>query len=183
MSGTGELRAERARAILETCRHGLAGLRRNPVAHDWMIQWAGTLALLRTVGDALKKVDANTDLRLAGAQTDWWNRIKVSKPAIFFEFIRRDRNLLLHEAKSNAGQSAMVHLQSVEVRAAAAGFAGVYSPPPPAEPQLPPLPPKYGYHVNDGPFAGRDPRELVEESIRWWEQQIASIEQDAATRP
>jgi hypothetical protein len=77
----------------------------------------------------------------------------------------------------------MVYLQPVEARAVAAGFNGDRSPPPPPKPPLPPVPPKYSYHVNSGPFAGRDPRELVEESISWWEQQIADIEQDAASRP
>jgi hypothetical protein len=83
----------------------------------------------------------------------------------------------LHGATLNAGQSAMVPLQGAEVTALAAGQA-----PPPPKP-IPPRPPTtYSYHMNSGPFAGHDPRELIKEGIAWWERQIADIERDAAGR-
>jgi hypothetical protein len=180
MSGVSELRVERAREILENCRQGLDRLWQNPNGHDWVIQWAGTLALLRTVGDALKnlqKVDANTDPRLRLAQADWWRRTKAGAPPIYCEFIQKERNLLLHGATLNAGQSAMVFLQGVEATALAAGQS-----PPPPKPIQPLAAAKYSYHMNSGPFAGRDPRELIEEGVAWWERQIAEIERDAAGR-
>jgi hypothetical protein len=176
MAGGSELRAARAREILEHCRQGLARLRQNPI-EDWVILWAGTLSLLRTVGDALEKVDAKTNPRLSAAQADWWKRTQASRPPIFFEFIRRDRNLLLHEAKLNAGQSAMVTLPGAEATASVAG----QSPPAPRPPQ-PLVPAIYSYHINSGVFAGRDPRELIEEGIAWWELQIADVEGDAGAR-
>jgi hypothetical protein len=172
-----ETTAVRAREFLEHCRQGLDLLWRNPTGHDWVIQWAGTLGLLRTVGDALKNLqkDATADLRLQRAQADWWQRTKAAAPKIYFEFINDERNILLHGATLNAGQSAMVTLQGAEVTMLAAGQVR-----PPPKP-IPPRPPTiYSYHMNSGPFAGSDPRELIKEGIAWWEQQIADIERDAA---
>ena len=42
------------------------------------------------------------------------------------------------------------------------------------------LPPTYNYKMNSGPFAGQDPRDLVRDAIKWWEEQLDDIEQKAA---
>jgi hypothetical protein len=34
----------------------------------------------------------------------------------------------------------------------------------------------YSYHMNEGTFVGRDPRELIDEAIAWWNQQVIRIE-------
>jgi hypothetical protein len=174
-----EMTAVRAQEFLEHCRQGLERLWQDPTGHDWVIQWAGTLALLRTVGAALKNLqkDITADPRLQRAQADWWQRTKAAAPKIYFEFIDDERNTLLHGATVNAGQSAMVPMQGAEVTALAAGQA-----PPPPKP-IPPRPPTiHTYHMNSGPYEGSDPRELIKEGIAWWEQQIADIERDAAAR-
>jgi hypothetical protein len=196
------IRATSARNILDQCRIGLVELRSHPRA-SWFALWAGTLALLRTVGDALVK---DADPRIQKAQKRWFDQMKrdnaaagrgksVKKdgdtwePAIFWQFIRRDRNLLLHEAQSNVSMSAMVQLPPVGARASAAGFAvgatrhqrglvelaGDVSP----GPQSPPPPATYSYTISAQRYAGRDARDLVREAIEWWEQQIDHIERDA----
>jgi hypothetical protein len=155
---------------------------------SWFVLWSGTLALLRTVGDALEK---DADTRIRRAQDRWFEKMKrdnaaagrgssVSKhgdtwePAIFWQFIRRDRNLLLHEGQLTASQSAIIQLPSAAATASAAGEA-------PRSP-LPPAPPPrawYSYRMHTPPYAGRDSREVVEEAIQWWKKQIDEIERDA----
>ncbi len=56
-------RATQARNVLDWCRLGHAELRREPV-DGWIVIWAGTLGLLRTVGDALEN---DADLRIREA--------------------------------------------------------------------------------------------------------------------
>jgi hypothetical protein len=165
----------RARQFLDYCRHAAILLRENPTGSEWVIKWAATLALLRAVGDALEKVDAKESKSFKYAQSQWWNEIKQNKPnhAIFWRFIREDRNLLLHEAELTAGQSAMVVLTGVSVHALTGNQQ------PPTQEPLPSPQATYSYHMNRGAFHGHDPRDLVDQAIKWWDDQITSIENAA----
>jgi hypothetical protein len=106
-------KAGKAREALDWCRYGhrkmMSG---DPTWEDWMLIWAGTIALLRAVGHALEKQDAKSDARLKKVQSAWWKGLKATKPNpyIFFEFIERDRNLLLKWADLTAEQSVKVFL-------------------------------------------------------------------------
>ena len=68
---------------------------------DWVLMWACTIALLRAVGLILIKEGAKRDARLENARGAWWAKLNATKPdpTIFWEFIERDRNLFLKEAK------------------------------------------------------------------------------------
>lgn len=179
--------AARARQILQQCKDGLNELRNDPRV-TWFVLWSGTLCLLRTVGDALEK---DADIRIQKAQIRWFQKMKLDnaaagrgssvkkhgntwEPAIFWQFIRRDRNLLLHEAQLTAQQNVMLRLQGAAVVISAAGQA-----PPPPQPPAPPPSPIYSYPMSTPPYTGRDSRDVVEEAIQWWQEQIDQIEQDA----
>jgi hypothetical protein len=197
------IRAASARYILDHCRIGLEELRSHPRG-SWFALWAGTLALLRTVLDALEK---DADPRIQKAQKRWFDKIKRDnaaagrgesatkdadtwEPAIFWQFIRRDRNLLLHEAQSNVAITAAVRLGPAAATAGVGEFAvgatrhqrgvvelaGDVSP----GPQSPPPAATYSsYTISGRPYTGRDARDLVHEAIEWWEVQIDGIERDA----
>src|ERR1700730_888899 len=96
--------AQKAREILHQCRCGVHELRSHPPWGSWFVLWAGTLALLRTVGYALEK---DADHRIHKAQAKWFRLMtQVNKaagrgtthqeqnntwePAIYWQFIRRD---------------------------------------------------------------------------------------------
>ena len=136
---------------------------------DWVLIWAGTISLLRAVGHALVNEDAESDARVKKAQGAWWDRLKATKPdpSIFWEFIERDRNLLLKGAELTVEPSATVFISG--------GATPVHAPRPP-----PPPPPIYNYKMKSGRFAGQDPRDLVRDAIEWWEKQLDDIEQAAA---
>jgi hypothetical protein len=149
-------------------------MRSNPtMGPDWVLDrvliWAGTIALLRAVGHVLVDEDAESDARLKKVQSAWWKGLKATEPNpyIFFEFIDRDRNLLLHEAELTVEPSATVFLSG--------GTIPRHAPQPP-----PPSLPIYDYKMKSGRFAGQDARDLVGDAIKWWEKQLDDIEQKAA---
>jgi hypothetical protein len=161
--------AVKAREALEWCRYGHRKMRSNPTMGpdwvlDWVLIWAGTIALLRAVGHALVNEDAEIDARMKKAQRAWWDTLKATKPnpSIFWEFIERDRNLLLKEAELTVEPSV------------SGGTIPRHAPQPP---QPPPI---YNYKMKSGRFAGQDPRDLVRDAIKWWEEQLDDIEQKAA---
>jgi hypothetical protein len=163
-------KADKAREALEWCRYGHQKMMiGDPTGQDWVLIWAGTIALLRAVGHALVNEDAKSDVRLKEAQSAWWSGLNATKPnpLIFWKFIDHDRNQLLKQAELTAGQSTQLFLQGGTI-------ARHVSPPPP------PPPPIHTYQMNSGYFVGQDPRKLVRDAIEWWEQQLNDIEQKAA---
>jgi hypothetical protein len=64
-------------------------MRSNPTGPDWVLIWAGTIALLRAVGHPLDKEDGATKARLKKEQNTWWEKLKHTKPepAILCSFI------------------------------------------------------------------------------------------------
>jgi hypothetical protein len=177
-------RAVKAREALEWCRHGHQKMGTNPTGPDWVLVWAGTIALLRAVGHALLNEDAKRDASLEKEQLAWWDKLKATKPnpSIFWQFIERDRNRFLKEAELTAGQSATVFVQGVSANGRAGDVSGrIVGQEPPQPEEQPPLPSAiYTYHINSGPFAGQDPRDLVRDAIEWWEKQLDDIDQKAA---
>jgi hypothetical protein len=163
--------AFQARAVLEDCRIALLELRADPRGVQWRLRWCAVLALLRTVGHVLSKVDASStsiapEFRDEAAR--WWKELNRTKPEplIFWEFIEKDRNALLKEYQFSAEQGIILRgdLNTVPLGALPLG-ASV------AEPT---------YLMKDGPFAGRDQRDVVQEAIDWWDDQLEEIAVRAA---
>ncbi len=172
-------RAVRARQVLDWCRLGLAELRKDP-AHEWIILWAGVLAFLHTVDDVLRG-DTNPSIRKA--RNRWHDKMIADnaaagrgdnirkhsdkwEPAIFWQFIRKDRNFLIHQATLTGG---------IEETRSSHIYAFTHPSPPPPQPPLI----RRAYPMEEGPFKGQDQRILVQQAIDWWESQISEIEQDS----
>ncbi|PQZ82818.1 MULTISPECIES: hypothetical protein [unclassified Brevundimonas] len=64
---------------------------------EWRIYWVAGLALLRTVGHVLAKVDAKTSPKHTDAVGALWTDFHAdrARSAIFWNFIERERNSLL----------------------------------------------------------------------------------------
>jgi hypothetical protein len=112
--------------------------------------------LLRAVGHMLDKVDTRSDPKLRKAMNDRWKQLLASKPhpPIFLEFIVKERDLILKEYDIRAGQGATVNLGTRKVI--------------------------NHYLINDGPFKGREQREVLRDAVAWWESYLAGIEHDVA---
>jgi hypothetical protein len=166
--------AQAMREVVARCEFFRRKLWENPVGVAWEAQFSGCIALLRSVGHVLNKTDVASSERLASNATKWWASMKTSKPdpRIYWEFIEKERNLVLKESDIRAGQSAMVRIVGVQARGAAADEkTEPLTLPAEARPKA-----TYSYQMNQGHFTGRDPRELIDEAIAWWNEQILIIE-------
>lgn len=64
---------------------------------EWRLYWVAGIALLRTIGHVLAKVDANSSANHSRAIGDLWRKLKSDREAhsIFWEFVEKERNNLL----------------------------------------------------------------------------------------
>lgn len=135
--------ALRARQVLDDCRDALDELTDGLQGSLWRRRWTTVVVLLRTVLHTLDKVDGEGSPALRRAIDAKWQAWKDSKPApaLLWAFIDEDRNLILKEYEHRAGQSVAVHVGS--------GTSQTW------------------YHMNTGPFEGRDPRDVAAEAYVW----------------
>jgi hypothetical protein len=159
-----------ARTVLEDCRQAAAQFAPGIQGAQWRIVYMANLALLRAVYHVLKNRDAAASTKLRRAFKAWDDGLLASRPhpEIYWEFIVSERNMLLKEYQSSAGQGATAPGVLTEVNARTGEQSvtrlGVV---------------EHHYTMNDGYFAGRDQRDLIAEAIAWWETQLASLEASA----
>jgi hypothetical protein len=158
-----------ARTVLEDCKQAAALFTPGLQGSHWRIVYMANVALLRAVYHVLESKDA-TDPIFRPVFRAWAANLLASKPApeIYWEFIVSERNLLLKEYQSLAGQGVTVPGVLIEVNAKtgeqkATGLGQV----------------EHHYTINGGVFAGSDQRELIAEAIAWWEKQLAALEENA----
>jgi hypothetical protein len=149
------LQCTTALRVLDLCDHALFQLERNPEESHWLFYWFGTLAALRAVGHAVEADGHDPDCppELKKAIEEHWNELNKIKREdgrprhIFWDFIYRDRNLALKEFSFNAAQN---------IEKTSSGRRLIYV-------------------IIEGPFAGKDPREVVREAIDWWREYVREI--------
>jgi hypothetical protein len=107
----------------------------------------------------LKAVDWESSTELRTVIETKWQEVKDGErnrePPIFWDFIDDERNQIIHKYASSAGQSIVVPVDDPEKSVTP-------------------------YHMNKGPFAGKDPRDVVEEAIEWWDNYLSEIEAAAS---
>jgi hypothetical protein len=88
---------------------------------EWRFYWVAGIALLRTVGHVLAKVDANSSAMRSQAIGALWRKFQSDREAhwIFWEFIEKERNNLLKTYSSGArfvrdGEAAYVEFEGGE---------------------------------------------------------------------
>lgn len=64
---------------------------------EWRLNWVAGIALLRTVGHVLAKMDSKTSPQHSMVIDSWWRRIQADRmnSRIFWDFIEKERNNLL----------------------------------------------------------------------------------------
>ena len=175
----GQFAATMARIVLEDCKAALHELKAEPSGQAWRIKWVAVLALLRTVREVLFKVDIQDKPELKAEINRFRNSLGDTEPEpfIYWKFIRRDANNILHEYKFSAVQSATFHPLGVDKPATVSTSAVlVASVAFPKEDRIA----KSTYRMKTGPFAGEDQRDVVQKAIDWWQEQIEDIEIRAA---
>jgi hypothetical protein len=161
--------------VLGYCHDALNEIRAEaPTGPAWERHWASLMALLRTACEVLEKEAPaywKEHMERPNAHVRGRDRKNDYQPDIFGKFIWTDANLFLHQGIVTAGQSTMVFLQGVAAKATVAGEKA--EPLPPSRPSPPPV---ISYHMNTGPFQGRDPCTLGDEAILWLEEQVVIAE-------
>lgn len=129
---------------------------------EWKIIWIGTCAVLRTAID-LFRVDAKSCLvpSIRNEITAEWNAIKDQKEkhAIFWEFLRHERDNVIHQYEWRAYEAWMKPDGSFR----AARLSLLLLEEDNAHPVL---------LMRDGPFRGRNSLELLKEGADWVEARI-----------
>jgi hypothetical protein len=141
-------------AALEDLRSGATGL-------QWRTRWAAAVALLRAVGHVLLYVDGERSDELRSAVAAEHALLVASKPEpqIFWGFIREERNNVLKAYQFNAGQSVTVRPGGISFNLTTGEEDLSFGPSGPTT---------YEHVMRGGPFAGHDPRDVVEQAIEWW---------------
>lgn len=148
-----------ARKVLADCKtaHGL--LEAESDAARFRVVWVSGVALLRSVGHVLRKVDSRQDPRTAVAVGAAWERWKADKEtnAIFWEFIEEERNNILKEYEFGFLSGPLdVLITPSDERFVLDG--NLFCP------------------IADGRFTGEDCRDILAEGIEWWEKELYEIE-------
>jgi hypothetical protein len=147
--------AANARIVLADCREAHAELVDGLVGSLWRRRWATVVVLLRTTCDVLAKVDyVEGTAAMRAAADNAWAILQKDRPTIYFDFIKGDRDSLVHQYKYLAGQNVTVHVG--EGRS------------------------EITYSMNKGPYAGEDPRAVARQAIDWLEQYLTDIDSAAA---
>jgi hypothetical protein len=159
-----------ARTVLEDCSQAAVQLTDGIQGAQWRIAYMANVALLRAVYHVLESQDVAGDQRLRQVFKRWAADLLKSKPKpeIYWEFIVSERNLLLKEYLSSAGQGVTapdvwfeLNLKNGEQKTTRIGAI------------------EHHYTMNDGVFMGRDHRDLVQEAISWWYEQLEMLEKAA----
>jgi len=162
-----------AREALEDCRGAIDSLVDGVQGREWRRRWILSVVLLRAIGHVLDKVDGARSPAHRAEIDRWWSNLKSSRPlpTIFWEFIDEERNSILKQYRTNAGQGVTVQLSGSEVSTRGA--------PPKVDPPKPAI---YHYVLNGGPYQGWDHRDVLRNALTWWEQQLEQIDQAVAER-
>ncbi len=158
----------RAREALADCEHALADFEAGANTPFQRSRWVAVMTLLRTVEYVLKDVDGKNKnvtpvvrRRITAAVSKLYaSKAKPREPRIFHEFIRAERNDVVHLYEIRSGVNVTIQLGGV-------GTGGS---------STPSGPPTYDFFMRDGPFKGRDPLDLCREAITFWRQYLDAIE-------
>jgi hypothetical protein len=148
---------QKARRVLADCKHAHELLQDESQPDSFRVIWVAGIALARAVGHVLQKVDAKADNAVRAAVASAYSAWKADRAGnqIFWHFIEEERNQVLKQYE--------VGFFAGPVDVVAGG-------------ELHTLDDHFFCPITDGPFAGEDCRDVLEQAIEWWEQQLASIE-------
>jgi len=156
--------AARARRVLADCERALTDFEASAGTDFQHTRWVALIAMLRAVGHVLEAVDG----RAAGPEIKKrldaaWQRLSAEKnrpraqPHIFHDFIFAERNDTLKEYEIGAAVNITIKVPSV-------GWMPVST-----DPRGGTTTTTYEWVMRDGPYKGRDPRELARDAIRFWQ--------------
>ncbi|WP_208934399.1 hypothetical protein [Paracidovorax avenae] len=132
-------------------------------AQRFRITWVAAMALCRSVGHVLDKVDSRTSPRLSVAIKRAWTSWHANREQhkLFHDFIESERNAVLKEYEVGfmSGRAAFVVIPGMTIAT---------------------LPDELFCPLAAGPYEGEDCRDVLAMAIDWWQVQLREIENAAA---
>lgn len=166
-----------ARQVLNDCRLALEFLEQSTTDDIWRVHWVAAIALVRTVGDVLYKVDyiSGDAASVSNEQFDLWKK-KREEHKIYWDFIRSERNNVLHEYRTAAYPDEKIPI-AVEFTLGRVEDGEIRH-----ERQVIELEENTYRPMLEGPWEGNDARDVLQEAIDWWEEQLNTIDDRIAAR-
>lgn len=167
----------RAREVLSDCEVALVELR-SASQETLRRRWITVITLLRAVGHVLDKVDGGADPILAQVCKAKFREINATKPVpeIFWKFIEEERNNILKTYTFSVRGNLNVVVPAGAIRFNQSDVV---------------LDPTGSSRttfrweimlIKEGPFAGQDPRDLVQQAINFWRDYLDDTERLVAER-
>ena len=150
--------------VLKDCRHAFELLQMETKTDTFRVLWVAGVALARAVGHVLQKVDSKNDESTRNAIAKVYKSWKTNyeENSIFWDFIEDERNQVLKQYEmgfisgpinvlvdNESGENEIFNLDE-----------NLYCP------------------LAKGKFASEDCRDVLEEAIKWWENQFKIIEDE-----
>ena len=135
-----------SRLVYLDCREAHHELKNGLVGSLWRRRWVAFITLIRAIGHVLKEVDGNKWNGLDEIVSTEWDKWK--QEPIFKEFIENERNNVLKQYKFKAQQNLNFDPSRSEI----------------------------SYSMEFGYFHGKDPREIAEMALDWWDEKLKLIE-------
>jgi hypothetical protein len=156
-----------ARAVLSDCEAALGDLRSGATGLLWRTRWVSVVTLLRAVGHVLDKVDGRRDPKLKAVIASAYADLKSTQPepSIYWQFIEQERNNVIKAYEFGVQQNVTVRPGALWHDTRTGEWGSTES-----------GPTTYEHLVRDGPFAGQDPRDVVEQAIRWWHEYLDALD-------
>jgi len=149
----------KAKQVLEDCRraHSLLELETDP--QIFRILFVSAVTLCRAVGHVLDKVDSREHPELEVPVKNWWNNLNSDKTknTIFHNFIEQQRNNIVKEYVFSHDDQDQPIIVLPEMEAFTLDEL-LFCP------------------ITDGEFAGEDCRDILNEAIKWWDEQLTKLE-------
>ncbi len=153
-----------ARSVLQDVSSCISWLHEETDPFRFRMAVVASIALVRAVGHVLRKVDSSNCpvfAEVVKERFESWKRDRESA-RIFWEFIESERNNILKEYEFRFDFSPVI--TTGEATHAWRVGADLYCP------------------VVDGVYVGQDVRDVLQEAVRWWTQELDAIEADYQSR-
>jgi hypothetical protein len=161
----------RARDVLEDCKLALKDFEAAGPTPYWRTRWIGLVALLRSVGHVLDKIDGAQTPQWRKAVDEAWDRAKGTKPdpRVLWEFIEAERNNVLKVYEVGARLSITVRpgpaILSFSDSIARHQKSDATS---------------YESFMRSGFYGGRNALAVCGEAVAFWEKYLSEVEAAAA---
>lgn len=161
----------RARKVLANCEHALSDFSASASTPYMQSRWVSVITQLRTVVDVLEKVDSpaatlEVRQRIAAARKQLFE--SKPEPRIYHEFVEDERNGTVHEYDLGAAANPKIHGAWTQKGA------------PLYVSHRPGAVTTAAFSMRDGPYKGRDPRQLALDAIEFWRSYLDAIDSGAA---